>query len=170
MESICRGQWFNFLPHNPYFYRPYKRSLLKLLWDKEKMLVTSTMFSICCKTNFNFSITFILPSTNAFNLDQYKNLVFGEVLRITVKHDCFKTGFSGQWSVFISSRTWSMSFNFTNEQFHRFLDRWFLIWTPSLKMFFFSSFFNLDWNLHAQMIKWDGRFQQNGEIACFLLF
>ena len=40
-----------------------------------------TMFSTCPKTNFNFSVTFILSSTNAFNLDQSKNLLFGKELR-----------------------------------------------------------------------------------------
>ena len=39
------------------------------------------------KTNFNFSVTFILSSVNPFNLDQSKHLSFGEEFRfLTVKH------------------------------------------------------------------------------------
>ena len=38
----------------------------------------STMFSTLLKTNFNFSVTFILSSANAFNLNQSKNLSFGK--------------------------------------------------------------------------------------------
>ena len=38
------------------------------------------MFSTHPKTNFNFSVTFILPSANDFNLDQSKNLLFGKDL------------------------------------------------------------------------------------------
>ena len=37
------------------------------------------MFSTLSKTNFNFSVTFILLSANAFNLDQSKILLFGIV-------------------------------------------------------------------------------------------
>ena len=32
---------FNSLQHNPYFYWPMERSLLKTLWEKENMVVTS---------------------------------------------------------------------------------------------------------------------------------
>ena len=37
-----------------------------------------TMFSTCSRINFNFSVTFILSSTNAFNLEQSKNLSYGK--------------------------------------------------------------------------------------------
>ena len=40
-----------------------------------------TMFSTHPKINFNFSVTFILSSANAFNLDQLKYLSFGKVLK-----------------------------------------------------------------------------------------
>ena len=33
---------FNFLPHNPDLKRPIERSLLKTLWEKEKILVTTS--------------------------------------------------------------------------------------------------------------------------------
>ena len=39
------------------------------------------MFFICPKTNFYFSVTFILLSANAFNLDQSKNLSFDKELK-----------------------------------------------------------------------------------------
>ena len=38
------------------------------------------MFSTLPKTNFNFSLPFILSSANAFNLDQSKILSFGKEL------------------------------------------------------------------------------------------
>ena len=63
------------------------KKALKTLWEKEKMLVTSifsfshnVLYSILCKTNFNFLITFILSSANVFNLDQLKNLSLGKEL------------------------------------------------------------------------------------------
>ena len=37
-----------------------------------------TMFSTHPKKNFCFSVRFILSSTNAFNLDQFKNVSFGK--------------------------------------------------------------------------------------------
>ena len=40
-----------------------------------------TMFSTLPKSNFNFWVTFILSSANAFNLDQSKNLSFGKELK-----------------------------------------------------------------------------------------
>ena len=51
-----------------------KESLLKTLWEKEEMLEPAfspfpTTFSAFPKTNFNISVTFILSSVNAFNLD-----------------------------------------------------------------------------------------------------
>ena len=62
-----------------------ERSLVKTLWEKEKMPVTS-IFSFSnnvfypCKTNVTFSAKFNLLSANAFNLDQSKNLSFGKEL------------------------------------------------------------------------------------------
>ena len=41
------------------------------------------MFSTLPKTNFNFSSTFDLSSANAFNLDQFKNLSFGNELTLS---------------------------------------------------------------------------------------
>ena len=43
----------NSLPHNSYIERPWNRSLLKTLWEKEKMLVTSI---------FSFSRNVFYPS------------------------------------------------------------------------------------------------------------
>ena len=40
-----------------------------------------TMFSLLSKTNFNFTVTFILLSSNVFNLDQSKILSFGIELK-----------------------------------------------------------------------------------------
>ena len=44
------------------------------------------MFSTVPKTNFNFSVTFILLSANAFNLEESKILTFGK----RVKHKQLK--------------------------------------------------------------------------------
>ena len=51
------------------------------------------MFSILPKTDFNFSVTFILLSANAFNLNQSEILSFGKEinsLQITVKCKDFR--------------------------------------------------------------------------------
>ena len=45
------------------------------------------MFSTLPETNFNFWVTFILSSANAFNLDQYTNLLFGKELKaVLIQH------------------------------------------------------------------------------------
>ena len=66
-----------------------KKKSFKGLREKEELLVTSissfpTVFSTILKTNFNFSVTFILSSTSAFNLDQSEKSLFGKN-RLTVK-------------------------------------------------------------------------------------
>ena len=48
----------NFLPHNPDFNDPEKKSLLKTLWEKEKMLVTS-IFSFSCNVFYLFQQEFL---------------------------------------------------------------------------------------------------------------
>ena len=40
------------------------------------------MFSTLSETNFNFSVTFILSSANALNLDQYKVLLLVKELNL----------------------------------------------------------------------------------------
>ena len=72
----------SFLPHK----WPWKRSLLKTLWEKEKMLVTSISpfpksFQPFQKQISIFSVTSILPSAYAFNVDQSKILLFGKELK-----------------------------------------------------------------------------------------
>ena len=46
----------------------------------QHFLLFSQCFSTLPKTNFNFSVTFILSSENVFNLDQSKNMLFGNEL------------------------------------------------------------------------------------------
>ena len=64
-------QKVNSLPQIPTFNDPEKRRLLKTLWEKKKMLVTS-IFSISTyvfypsKKEFQFQITIILLSANFF--------------------------------------------------------------------------------------------------------
>ena len=64
-----------------------KKPLENIVGKRGKMLVTSifsfpTMFSTLHKTNFKFSVIFILSSANAFNLGKPKILSFGNGLKI----------------------------------------------------------------------------------------
>ena len=75
----------NPLPHNnDDFYAPGEKTLLKTLRVKEKMLVTS-IFSFShnvfypSQNKFQFSVTCILSSSTAFNLDQ-SEMLFGKEL------------------------------------------------------------------------------------------
>ena len=47
------------------------------------------MFSILPKTNFIFSVTFILPSANAFNFNKSKIMLFGKELNHTFEGSVF---------------------------------------------------------------------------------
>ena len=53
----CEKYFVNSLPHNPDFKQPRRKSLLKTLWKKEKILVTSI---------FSFSQNVFYPSQNKF--------------------------------------------------------------------------------------------------------
>ena len=58
------------------------------------------MFSILHKTNFKFSVMFILLSAYAFNLDQSKILSFGkELMGIYIV-----ANFGTDWSIFADAR------------------------------------------------------------------
>ena len=59
-----------------------------LKFCQQTLSVWKTMFSTLLKTNFNFWVTFILLSANAFNLDQPKILLFGKAL--TLDHTIHK--------------------------------------------------------------------------------
>ena len=74
MDTNCLSLYHTVLTFNDL----ETRNLLKTLWEKEKMLVTSVLY--CSQNKFHFSVTFILLSANAFNLDQYKILSFGKEL------------------------------------------------------------------------------------------
>ena len=50
-----------------------------------------TMFSTLLKTSFNFAVTFILSSANAFNLDKSKILSFGKELTTSWFPTCVNT-------------------------------------------------------------------------------
>ena len=81
-------QFFNPFPHNDTFWHPWETSLLKTLWEKEKLLVTSscsfpTMFSTVSKTEIIIFVSFDLSSANAFDLDQSKMLSSGNGLMAT---------------------------------------------------------------------------------------
>ena len=75
----------NPFPNKPWFLRVCSKSLLKTLWEKEKLLITS---------NFSFSHSVFYPlrelsiissnlklsSANSFNLEESKMLSFGKGL------------------------------------------------------------------------------------------
>ena len=52
------------------------------------------MFSTILKTNFNFSVTFILLSASALLLDHFKIVSFGEELISTVLNQLYMYSFS----------------------------------------------------------------------------
>ena len=75
---------FNSLPHN--LQRPWERSLLKRLWEKEKLLLTS-IFSFSnnvfypIKTESIILATSYLSFANALNLVQSKKMLFRKELK-----------------------------------------------------------------------------------------
>ena len=76
---------FNPFPNKPWFLRVCSTSLLKTLWEKEKLLVTSNFsFShIVFYPLGEFSLIFIiveLSSANSFNLGRVQNVLFGKGL------------------------------------------------------------------------------------------
>ena len=93
--KVCRIRWncykatllpFNPFPHNHNFWPVWERSLLKTLWEKEKLLVQAispfpTIFSTLLKTEHIIFITFNLSCANAFNLVWSKILSCGNGLK-----------------------------------------------------------------------------------------
>ena len=83
--------WYriNFYYTIPTFNNPVYRAFWKHCWKRKKYWLSAnilgkyfpTIFSTLPQTNFNFSVTFILSSANAFNLDQSKILLFGTELK-----------------------------------------------------------------------------------------
>ena len=76
----------NQFPHNVIFRLVWQRSLLKTLWEEEKLLVQAispfpTMFSTLSKTEIIVFVAFNLSSANAFNLVWSKILSCGNELR-----------------------------------------------------------------------------------------
>ena len=57
ISAVSLSHLINPLPHNPNFQQPWEKSLLKTLWEKEKMLVTSI---------FSFSHNVFHSSQNKF--------------------------------------------------------------------------------------------------------
>ena len=58
--------------HNDTFICPWKTSLLKTLWEKEKLLVRSTMFSTRLDNFLPFLSNLKLSSANSFSLEESK--------------------------------------------------------------------------------------------------
>ena len=77
---------FNPFPHNDTFWHPWKTSLLKTLWEKEKLLTTSNFsFSHSVFYPFAYFLPFSsnlkLSTANSFSLEESKNLSSGNGLR-----------------------------------------------------------------------------------------
>ena len=79
---------FNPFPNKPWFLHVCSTSLLKTLWEKEKLLVMSnfsfspfpTVFSTCLESFLPFLKRLKLSSANPLNMDKSKdkNLSFGK--------------------------------------------------------------------------------------------
>ena len=71
------GKQFNTFPNKPWFLRVCSTSLLKTLWEKEKLLVMSN-FSFSCSVFYPFeelstiSLDLKLSSANSFSLEESK--------------------------------------------------------------------------------------------------
>ena len=84
----CSGRCgLNPLPHHPDFSRPCTRSLLKTLWEKEKMLVTSIFF-FChnvfypSQNKFCFFQSWLFCRLQMFSIwTKFKVLSFGKELK-----------------------------------------------------------------------------------------
>ena len=44
VSKWCRREWVNPFPNKPWFLRVYSTSLLKTLWEKEKLLIRSVFY------------------------------------------------------------------------------------------------------------------------------
>ena len=77
---------FNYFPNKPWFLRVCSTSLLKTLWEKEKLLVTSN-FSFFHSVLYPFGelidrlIKFIIVVCKLFQLGSVENLLFGKGLK-----------------------------------------------------------------------------------------
>ena len=74
---FCVPVCFNPFPHNDTFWRPWETGLLKTLWEKEKLLITSNFSftqSVCYpfREVSVFSSNSTVSSADCFNLDQSK--------------------------------------------------------------------------------------------------
>ena len=68
---------FNPFPNKPWFLRVYRTSLLRTLWEKDKLLVRAiypfpTVFSIRFDNFMTFSSNLKLSSANSFSLEESK--------------------------------------------------------------------------------------------------
>ena len=71
-QAFCR-QEINPFPNNDTFWRPWETSLLKTMWEKEKLLIRSNFsFSHSVSTIVPFSSNLKLSSSNSFSLEQSK--------------------------------------------------------------------------------------------------
>ena len=84
-SDLSNSGEFNPFPHNNTFWRPWETSLLKTLWEKEKLLVMSnfsffhSVFFTCLDNFLPFSSNLKLSSANSFSLEESKigHLVMG---------------------------------------------------------------------------------------------
>ena len=100
---FVHGTWiqFNPFPHNDTFWWVWERSLLKTLWEKEKLLVQAispfhTMFSTLSNLSsanaFNFVWSNILSFGNGLNQGYYTQIYLQKLWQGTIA--CYGTWFS----------------------------------------------------------------------------
>ena len=79
----CKSRWLNPFPNKPCFLRVCSTSLMKTLWEKEKLLVTSN-FSISHSVFYLFGevfaifIKFEIVVCKLFHFGTVKKLLFGK--------------------------------------------------------------------------------------------
>ena len=84
-SSKYHSKLFNCFPHNPDVQRPQERSLLKTLWEKEKMLVTSifsffhSVFYPIKDRNHHLSYVYFVVC-KCFQFGHIQNVSFGNEL------------------------------------------------------------------------------------------
>ena len=132
VEDNCQCKWdFNPFLYKPWFLHICSTSLLKTLWEKEKLFIAissfPTVFSTYLENFLQFSLNLKLLSANTFNLEVL-NLSFGKGLKVcclnyeqSIENECnintdkgslvFTSIFSCSHNVFYPTRNKSKVFN-----------------------------------------------------------
>ena len=135
----------NPFPHNDTFWRVWERSLLKTLWEKEKLLVQAispfpTMFSTLSKTEI-ILVTFNFLSASAFNSDRSKILEWVNSLPNNAVHGQSKLRAFADHKINVTQKILFL------EEGRKRLREWEIMLMPSIISFLFNVFKRLlSWN------------------------